>query len=188
VNNILYDNHASGISLYRIDGGQPARNNLIAHNTLVQAADARWAINIQNASTGNRVVNNILLTLHTWGAIAISSDSLPGFVSDANVLTPRFTLDGGSSVLGLAAWRAATGQDARSFASVPAELFVDPATGDYHLRPGSPARDAGLAATDVLTDFDGQPRPNGPAADIGADEGGSPDTIAPSAPVTVRVR
>jgi hypothetical protein len=189
VNNILYDNHASGISLYRIDGGQPARNNLVAHNTIVQAADARWAINIQNASTGNRVVNNVLVTLHTFrGAIAISTDSLAGFVSDANVVTPRFTLDGGSSVLDLAAWRAATGQDPRSLVSTPAALFVDVAAGDYHLRPGSPARDAALAPTDVLTDFEGQPRPSGPAPDIGADEGGSPDTIAPSAPTTVRAR
>jgi hypothetical protein len=189
VNNILYDNHASGISLYRIDGGQPARNNLVAHNTIVQAADARWAINIQNASTGNRVVNNILVTLHTFrGAIAISTDSLPGFVSDANVVTPRFTLDGGSSVLALAAWRTATGQDARSLASVPAELFVDPAAGNYRLRPGSPARDAGLALTDVLTDFDGQPRPAGPAPDAGADEGAPTDTVAPSAPTSVRAR
>jgi Right handed beta helix region len=93
VNNILYDNHASGISLYRIDGAQGSRNNLVAHNTIVQAADGRWAINIQNASTGNRVVNNILLSLHSFrGAIAISSDSLPGFVSDANAVIGRFTL------------------------------------------------------------------------------------------------
>lgn len=109
-------------------------------------------------------------------------------MSDANVVTPRFTLDGGGSVLTLAAWRAATGQDSRSFASVPAELFVDPATRDYHLRPGSPARDAGLAATDVITDFEGQPRPAGPAPDAGADEGISTDTLAPSAPTTVRAR
>jgi hypothetical protein len=129
------------------------------------------------------------VTLHTFrGAIAISTDSLPGFVSDANVVTPRFTLDGGSSVLALAAWRTATGQDARSLASVPAELFVDPAAGNYRLRPGSPARDAGLALTDVLTDFDGQPRPAGPAPDAGADEGAPTDTVAPSAPTSVRAR
>ena len=29
-NNLLYNNHASGISLYQIDGGQPARNNQVA--------------------------------------------------------------------------------------------------------------------------------------------------------------
>jgi len=115
VNNILYDNHASGISLYQIDGGAPSRNNLIAHNTIVQAAAGRWAVNIQDASTGNHVVNNILLTLHSFrGVIDISADSLPGFVSDANAVTPRFTMNGGNSVLSLSAWRQATGQDLHS--------------------------------------------------------------------------
>jgi hypothetical protein len=186
VNNFLYDNHASGISLYRIDGAQGARNNLVAHNTIVQAADGRWAINIQNASTGNRVVNNILLTLHTFrGAIAISPDSLPGFVSDANAVTPRFTLDGGGSVLALGAWRQATGQDLQSFAGTPAALFVDAAAGDYHLRADAPTRDTALAPTDVVTDFDGEPRPLGPAADIGADEWSGVGGPPPPPPATV---
>ena len=81
-NNLLYNNHASGISLYQIDAGQPARNNQILNNTIVMASDARWAINIQNASTGNVVRNNILFNQHPFrGSIAISADSLPGFVS-----------------------------------------------------------------------------------------------------------
>jgi CARDB/Right handed beta helix region len=183
VNNILYDNHASGISLYRIDGGAPSRNNLVAHNTIVQAADGRWAINIQDGSTGNRVVNNVLLTLHTFrGAMAVSADSLPGFTSDYNAVTARFTLDGGDSVLSLAAWRQTTGQDLHSLASTPAALFVDPVSGDYHLRADAPARDAALAPTDVTTDFDGNTRPVGSAADIGADEYGSAAPPPPPPP------
>jgi CARDB/Right handed beta helix region len=171
VNNILYDNHASGISLYQIDGGQPSRNNFVAHNTIVQAADGRWAINIQDGATGNHVVNNILLTLHTFrGAIDISTDSLSGFVSDSNAVTGRFTTNGGNSVLTLAAWRQATGQDLHSFATTPAALFVDTAAGDYHLRADAPARDTAMTPTDVLTDFEGLARPSGPASDIGADE------------------
>jgi hypothetical protein len=171
VNNILYDNHASGISLYQIDGGQPSRNNFVAHNTIVQAADGRWAINIQDASTGNHVVNNILLTLHTFrGALDISTDSLSGFVSDGNAVTGRFTTNGGDSVLTLAAWQTATGQDTHSFTTTPAANFVDPSTGDYHIRADSPARDAATVVTDVTTDFEGLARPSGPAWDIGADE------------------
>jgi hypothetical protein len=128
------------------------------------------------------VVNNILVTLHTFrGAIAISTDSLPGFVSDANVVTPRFTLDGGDSVLTLAGWRAATGRDAGSLAGTPGALFVDAAAGDYHLRADAPARDAGLAPTGVGADFEGTPRPAGPAADIGADELG-PGAVPPAPP------
>ncbi|MCS7179509.1 MAG: DUF5123 domain-containing protein [Anaerolineae bacterium] len=47
--------------------------------------------------------------------------------------------------------------------------FVDPAGGDFHIGAGSAALDVG-ATTGVTTDIDGDPRPIGPAPDIGADE------------------
>ena len=47
--------------------------------------------------------------------------------------------------------------------------FADPATDNYHLSPASAAIDKG-AATGVITDFDGQARPQGSAPDIGYDE------------------
>ena len=170
-NNLLYDNHASGISLYRIDGGASSGNNVVVHNTIVMAADARWAINIQNASTGNTLYDNILYNQHSWhGSISMSQDSRPGFTSDYNVVMERFTLDDGNSVLNLAQWRAATGQDAHSVVATPVQLFVDPANDDYHLRSDSPARDTGLTLPEVTTDIEGTPRPGGPASDIGAYE------------------
>ena len=87
INNLLYNNHASGISLYRIDGAAGSTNNLIAHNTITMASDARWALNIQNGSTGTSVVNNILHNNHAFrGSIDISADSLPGFSSNHNVV------------------------------------------------------------------------------------------------------
>ena len=91
-------------------------------------------------------------------------------MSDYNVVMDRFTTNGGDSVLTLAAWRTATGQDAHSFIATPAANFVDPSAGDYHIRADSPARDAAMVATDVTTDFEGLARPSGPASDIGADE------------------
>jgi CARDB protein/copper-binding protein NosD len=177
-NNLLFDNHASGISLYRIDGGDGSRNNVVSHNTIVQAADARWAINIRDGSTGNTLYNNILYNQHPWrGSISLSQDSRAGFTSDSNVVMGRFTLDDGNSVLTLAQWRAATGQDLHSIVATPAQLFVDPAADDYHLRDDSPARDAGLTLPEVTVDVEGTPRPGGPVSDIGAYE------IAVSAPV-----
>jgi len=47
--------------------------------------------------------------------------------------------------------------------------FVDPSGGDYHISPGSAAADRGMD-TVVTNDIDGDPRPIGPAPDIGADE------------------
>ncbi len=48
-------------------------------------------------------------------------------------------------------------------------MFVDAAQNDYHLAPGSPARDA--VDTGPATDFEREGRPQGARFDIGADEG-----------------
>lgn len=47
--------------------------------------------------------------------------------------------------------------------------FVNPQQGDYHFSRHSPAHDAGLP-TELVSDIDGQVRPQDQAADIGADE------------------
>ena len=170
-NNLLYGNHASGISLYRIDGGAPSRNNVVVHNTIVHPADGRWALNITDGATGTTVLNNILYNAHAFrGSITISADSLPGLLSNWNVVTNRFSTNDGGTTMTLAQWRAATGQDRQSIVAAPSELFVDPAAADYHLRTTAPARDGGTTLADVPRDLDGVPRPSGPASDIGAYE------------------
>jgi len=170
-NNLLYGNHAGGISLYRIDGAQGSKNNVVAHNTIVQAADGRWAVNITGGSTSNTVLDNILFNTHPWrGSITVSPDSLAGLASDFNVVMDRFSVDDGNSRVTLAQWRAATGGDQHSIIAPPAMLFRDPAQNDYHLRDDSPARDAGLTLLEVDADLEGTPRPLGPASDVGAFE------------------
>jgi hypothetical protein len=47
--------------------------------------------------------------------------------------------------------------------------FVDPLSDNYHLGPGSAAIDAGTNMG-VMTDFDGEPRPQGSGFDLGFDE------------------
>src|SRR5208283_2532222 len=54
-------------------------------------------------------------------------------------------------------------------------IAVDPkltslslANPNFHLQPGSPAINAGVPVTGLATDFDGVPRPEGSAFDIGA--------------------
>jgi hypothetical protein len=168
-NNLLFDNHASGISLYRIDGGAGSSNNLVINNTIINASNARWCINITDGSTGNTVRNNILYNFHSFrGVITIDSASRPGFVSDYNSLMSRFSIDGGNSVISFASWQA-QGYDAHSFLATPAQHFVAPGS-DFHLLETSPAKDTASATNAPTADVEGNPRPVGAGYDMGAYE------------------
>ncbi|MBC7855303.1 MAG: right-handed parallel beta-helix repeat-containing protein [Pirellulaceae bacterium] len=170
-NNLLYNNHASGISLYMIDGAAGSTGNVVVNNTILQASNGRWNVNIQNGSTGNTVMNNILYSSHTFrGVMDISSDSLPGFLSDYNVVMNRFTTNGGDSIQTLAQWRTSTGQDQHSLLATPSQLFVDTAGNNYHLSASNPAIDAGTPLLAPPRDFESDARPSGAGWDIGADE------------------
>ncbi len=62
-------------------------------------------------------------------------------------------------------------------------LFFNPAKRNYHLRAGSPAIDKATSPGTSATDIDGQPRTNGAASDLGADEfvpGPAPVPTAPA--------
>jgi len=168
-NNLLYDNHASGISLYQIDGATGSTNNLVVNNTIIEADDARWCVNINTGSTGNHVLNNILYNYHSFhGAIAIDSSSRASFVSDYNSVMSRFSTDQGDTVISLASWQG-LGYDLHSFIATPSDLFVVP-TSDFHLAPTSPALDAGTINQAPSEDLDGAPRPVGSGVDVGAYE------------------
>ncbi len=81
----------------------------------------------------------------------------------------RFSTDDGDTRITLAQWRA-LGYDTHSIIATPAQLFMNPSAGDYHLKPGSPAISRGTSLSDVTDDLEGNPRPVGPAYDIGAYE------------------
>jgi len=173
-NNVLYENHATGIALFQIDGATSSRGAWIVNNTIVQAANGRWCILAADGATGLTLRHNLLVTGHTFrGALAIDAASRPGLVSDYNVLADRMSLDAGDSVLSLAAWRTATGQDASSrVASALDGLFPARGAGDFRPAAGSVAIDAGRATAEVdaLRDALGVPRPQGAAVDAGAFE------------------
>jgi Periplasmic copper-binding protein (NosD) len=170
-NNLLYDNHSSGITLYRDCGGGPSKDNVVVNNTVIMARDARWALSIQNGSTGNTVLNNILYNHHAFrGSMDISPDSLPGLESDHNVVVDRFTMNGGDTIFRLAEWRSRTDRDNKSLLGTPAALFCNPMAGDYRPAPGSPTIDAGTSMKAPDRDIEGNRRPRGKAVDIGAYE------------------
>jgi parallel beta-helix repeat protein len=177
-NNLLYDNHATGIVLYQGRAAAGSRNNLIENNTVVMAADSRWALLMTDGSDGNTVVNNILLTRNPQrGSITIESDSLPR-LSDHNVLQGLFELDGVPQ--GFGAYQAFTqGADSHSIVIPQGQvtaaidlLFVNPAAGDFRLKPGSLARDAGSPVFQPGVDLFQHPRGLDLGIDIGALEAG----------------
>jgi hypothetical protein len=170
-NNLLYNNHASGISLYQIDGGSGSMNNRVLNNTILMPSDGRWAINIPEGNdTNNKLFNNILYSYHSWrGSISIASPTLAGFESDYNVITDRMSTDSGDSITTLTDWQA-LGFDIHSMNASPGQLFLNPAGNNYHLKPDSPAVDSGASLVDVPDDLEGNPRPLGGGFDIGAYE------------------
>lgn len=174
-NNLLYDNHAGGITLFQIDGAEPSMYNTVVNNTVIQASNGRWCLNINAGSASNTVFNNIFYNNHPYrGSIVIDKTSLPGFKSDCNVVMDRLSSDGESTIVNLSSWRTATGQDAHSLVAAPAQLFVGVSSSNYHLKAGSPALDAGTASLNgksaPTTDLEGSSRPSGTGYDIGAFE------------------
>ncbi len=169
LNNVLDGNHASGISLYRIDGGAASTGNQVVHNTIRMASDARGGINIQDGSTGNVVRNNVVANLAAGrGAFEVCGGCISGMVSEHNAIVGRMEIDGTS--YDLAGWRIRTGKDATSFVATEAQLFADATAGDLSHRAGSPAIDVADPALAPETDVEGVARPQGAGVDLGAYE------------------
>ena len=172
-NNLIYNNHATGIAMYQIDGAEGSKNNKVFNNIVVHPADGRWAILIVDGSTGNTVYNNILINKHSFrGSISIDAASSTDFVSDYNILVNRLSDDDGSSNMTLTQWQA-LGYDIHSMIADPeGQIFVNPLTGNFHLLQNSQAVDAGtnLVLPIVFEDLDNISRPQGSGVDIGCYE------------------
>ncbi len=181
-NNVILDEHASGIAIFRIDGAICSQNNRILHNTVIPSASGRWGIVIADFESpaagcpNNTVLNNILYSEHSFrGAIAVDALSRPTLTSNGNVAEGWFSTDAGDTRITLGAWQG-LGHDPSSTliadgAALDA-LFVDRANDDVDLSPTSAAIDAGIVVPDVPSDFEGKPRPRGLGFDAGAYEVG----------------
>jgi parallel beta-helix repeat protein len=172
-NNVLYNNHASGIAMYQIDGAEGSKNNKVFNNTIVHPTDGRWAVLIVNGSTGNTLYNNILINNHSFrGSICIDDLSTTEFVSDYNLLVNRLSNDDGNSNMSLTSWQS-LGYDTHSqIVQDENQIFVDNTNGNFHLLPSSQPINIGtsLVSSVVGFDIDGVSRPQGSGFDIGAYE------------------
>jgi hypothetical protein len=156
-NNIVAGNRASyqgGGLAFETDVTQPVTGTLV-HNTFAAndrgSGNGRIAIHLNDPYVTLVLTNNLIYS-HTYGVYAMTT-------STATLYTTLFYANSSGDTGGLG-------------------LIVntDPITGqdplldaDYHLGPGSAAIDVGVDAG-VTADIDGDPRPIGPAPDVGADE------------------
>ncbi len=172
-NNLIYNNHATGIAMYQIDGGDASKNNKVFNNTIIQPADGRWCIIAVDGSTGNTLYNNILINYHSFrGSIAIDAASTAGFVSNYNIVVNRLSNDDGNSNMSLTQWQS-LGYDLHSMIAYPeSQIFIDNINGNFHLLQNSQAVDAGtnLVLPVVYEDLDNISRPQGNGFDIGCYE------------------
>jgi parallel beta-helix repeat protein len=173
-NNLLYNNHASGIAGWDDGAGNSwgTKNNKFFNNTIVMAANGRFALVLIHGSSGNQVKNNMLIHTGTRGSIETDPSSLVGLYSDYNVVNNRFSFD--DQFITLTQWQQkAQDQQSLLFSSLTS-LFVTPASSDYHLKTGSVAINTGVTLPGVLDDLEGTPRPQGANYDIGAYEKTAP--------------
>ena len=144
-NNLLYDNHASGISIYQIDGGsgstgQPGAQQYDPHG-FRRALGDQYTERFWHRKSALQQYRLQLPSLA--GELSrLPPGALDGFASDYNIVMDRFSADDGDTRLTLAEWQA-MGYDTHSIIADPAQLFVNPVAGNYHLlsnRPGSRCR------------------------------------------------
>ena len=172
-NNVVYNNARHGIRAFKVDAAQGPRDLTIVNNTVV-VKSGNTPVKLTEDGGGHTIFNNVLVNEGTSGGSIVVGHA--SFKSDRNMfVNAGFSLNGGSSMLTLAQWRAQAGAyDPSSLTSTQAALFVASASRDYRLRAGAPAANAGMAAYNgrqaPADDIAGVTRPQGGAVDQGAYE------------------
>jgi hypothetical protein len=140
MNNVIYNNQ-NGISIF--DWGT-TNNSQVVNNTIYNNGQAPPSVpcgsNCNPAISVSSTSTGAIVRNNILWANRINSVSDRG---ESSVLSNQLTVD---------------------------PLFVNAAGNDFHLTAGSPAKDAGVALDNVLTDLDGTRRPVNGVIDVGAFE------------------
>lgn len=177
-NNVVYQNRIGGLYMGGYDRQRGSTENcIIRHNTFWQNDTLQYGngeIYLQFDVRGTDIRDNIIVTNAqnlVIGNIYVENN---GNTLDYNLVytpgTPRWQWKN-VNYTGLAAWRTGSGQGAHTFLADP--LLLSPSTGDFSLRPKSPAIDAGdptFTPAAGERDHADQPRLNGSRSEIGARE------------------
>lgn len=154
INNFIYDNTATGTFGAGGFGSQSSGvlslwHNTVASNNATNGEGGGLAlfsgeVNIYNNIIAGNTANSGFTGIRVSSATVTGShNNIFNNTSNANTLTNTFTHD---------------------------PLFVDPATGDYHLQDSSPNLNAANPTFSPALDIDQQPRPFNGGFDVGADE------------------
>ncbi|MGQ9492613.1 MAG: right-handed parallel beta-helix repeat-containing protein [Anaerolineae bacterium] len=165
-NNVAYRNHTYGIEIsYCCSASHPMDTIVIINNTLYgNGVDWGGGIIADNAQAQHVVIRNNIASQNLTFQIAVAADVPP-----ANVTVDHNLIDG---------YRGYEDEVYGKDCVQGDPQFVHPAGRDFHLRPGSPAVDAGICTGAPADDLDGDLRPQGAGCDIGADEVASGSTLS----------
>ncbi|MGE3539044.1 MAG: right-handed parallel beta-helix repeat-containing protein [Candidatus Tectimicrobiota bacterium] len=180
----FYRNAGYGVSIYHAHGG--VNNNIIRYSEVYDNNVFGNAAGVVLASGTNNAAYNNLIWNNRSGMVIASSGAK---VYNNTIYNNNRA---GGDDIGIVIQKGATGvavknniiyrhgykpiDDATSQADKSHNLvntdpgFVSEANFDFHLRPGSPAIDAGFVLSEIRDDLDGVPRPRGARPDIGAYE------------------
>lgn len=157
-NNIFYNNtHGWSVHIYP----QAVSQVRILNNTFAFPNTYRVGHIILAAPTYDSVIADNIFYRPYLAAIDLSSAKPMSNVQVGNNLVYNGGIINGQAPSGMSLSGNFNNTDPR---------LVNPAALDFHLQSPSPAIDAGAAFTEVTLDFDGVPRPQGAAYDIGAYE------------------
>ena len=189
-NNLIYNNHSSqGIALFQQDGAIVTSGAKIFNNTIIVPEDGRWGILLKDgANVGTIIYNNIIINQHAWrGCIAL--ENTVGFSSDFNILNDKMSDDGDGSTISLTEWQAIGFDENSELADDLSLIFVAADLDNFRLIEDSQCIDVGttLVADVVVNDLDNNPRPIGPAFDIGCYEYAAELSVHEAELVTVSI-